>query len=582
MRALLLLMIVALGACAQKPIVKEPNARDATIALGDAMMAQPEEAKTQHLPNQELEAETLYQFLLAEIAGQRGNLGLSSQAYLEIAKKTRDPRIAKRAAEVAMFSRNYPLALEAASLWLELEPNSVAARQSVASVLVNSDDLKGALPHLAKLLAVEGNNASHGFLQINNILAKHSDKAAVLDAVRQLAQPYPKLPESHFAIAQAAYNASEHEMALSAIREASRLRPDWELAAVFQAQVLSRTSNGLAIEYLAKYLASHPKAQEARLNFARLLVADRNYTAARAEFQKLVSDFPDNADVVFAVALLSVQLKDYDAAGAQLKRAMELGFKDQDSIRLYLGQVAEEQEHHAEAKKWYSAVTPGKHFLEANSRYAGILAKQEGLPAGRMYLRALPAGNEQEKVQYIQAEAQLLRENNADQEAFQMLSHALEATPNHPDLLYDHAMAAERVDRLDVLEANLRTLIQLKPDYAHAFNALGYTLADRTNRLDEALQLIETALKLAPEDPFIMDSMGWVHYRRGNVDQGLQYLQRAFSSRPDPEIAAHLGEVLWVSGKRQEAQKIWREALKESPKNEVLLNTIKKFVAENL
>jgi tetratricopeptide (TPR) repeat protein len=578
MRALLLLFIVGLGACAQKPVVKEPDPRDA--ALSEALIAQSEAPMTENLPILDLEAETLYQFLLAEIAGQRGNLGLSSQAYLEIAQKTRDPRVAKRASEVAMFSRNYGVALEAASLWLELEPNSIAARQSVASVLVNSDDLKGALPHLARLLAVEGNNTGHGFLQINNIFAKHADKSAVLDAVKQLAQPYARLPEAQFAIAQAAHNAGEHEVALAAIREASRLRPDWELAAVFQAQLLSRTSNPLAIEYLAKYLASHPKAQEARLNFARLLVADRSYNAARAEFQKLMSDFPDNSDVVFAVALLSVQLKDYDSATQQLKRAMELGFKDQDSIRLYLGQVSEEQERHADAKKWYSAVAPGKHFLEANSRYAGIVAKQEGLPAGRMYLRSMPSNSEQEKVQYIQAEAQLLRDNNADQEAFQMLAHALENTPNHPDLLYDHAMAAERVDRLDVLESNLRKLIQMKPDYAHAFNALGYTLADRTNRLDEAQQLIETALQLAPEDPFIMDSMGWVHYRRGNVDQGLQFLQRAFSSRPDPEIAAHLGEVLWVSGKKREAQKIWREALKDSPKNEVLLNTIKKFVAD--
>lgn len=582
MRTLLLLIAFTLCACAQKPVVKQVDAKDSAAAVSEASTAQPADVNTDNLPRQELEAETLYQFLLSEIAGQRGNLALSSQGYLEIARKTRDPRVAKRAAEVATFSRNYAQALEAASLWLELEPNSVSARQSVASVLVNSDDLAGAQPHLAKLIAAEGKNAGHSFLQINSILAKHSDKTAVLQTVRQLAQPYRELPEAHFAIAQAAHNAGTHEAALASIREASRIKPDWELAAVFQAQLLSRTSNVIAAEYLAKYLATHPKAQEARLNFARLLVSDRNYDGARAQFQQLMSDFPENPDVAFAVALLSVQLKDYDAATVQLTRAMDLGFRDQDSVRLYLGQVSEEKERFDDAKNWYSKVAPGKHFLEANSRYAGILAEQEGLHSGRMYLRSLPSSSEQEKVQYIQAEAQLLRENNANQEAFVMLSHALENKPNHPDLLYDHAMAAEKVDRLDVLEGNLRKLIELKPDYAHAFNALGYTLADRTNRLDEALQLIETAFALAPDDPFIMDSMGWVQYRKGNVDQGLQYLQRAFSYRPDPEIAAHLGEVLWVSGKKQEAQKIWREALRESPKNEVLLNTIKRFVAENL
>ena len=576
MRAVFVTAIVALGACAQAPVVKERAPVEAQPVPIEAAHAR-EPVST--LPNFELETDTLYQFLLAEIAGQRGNLGLSSQAYLDIAKKTRDPRLAKRAAEVAMFSRNSQLAIEAAGLWLELEPNSLAARQNVASVLINADDISAALPHLAKLLAGEGKNTGSGFLQLNSLLAKHSDKEEILRAVQKLAQPYPELAEAHFAISQAAENAGDHELALSEIRQAAKLAPDWELAAVFEAQLLTRTSNALAIEHLATFLATHPKAPEARLNFARLLVTDRNYNAARAEFQKLMSDFPDNADVVFAVALLSVQLKDYDAAAVQLKRAMDLGFKDPDSIKLYLGQVAEEQERLAEARQWYMSVAPGKHFLEANTRYAGLITKQDGLSAGRMHLRQLNASNEQEKVQYIQAEAQLLRDNNANHEAFQMLAHALENRPNHPDLLYDHAMAAEKVDRLDVLESNLRTLISLKPDYAHAFNALGYTLADRTNRLDEALQLIETALELSPEDPFIMDSMGWVQYRKGNVDQGLRYLQRAFSSRPDPEIAAHLGEVLWVSGKRDEAQKIWREALQDSPKNEILLNTIKKFVA---
>jgi tetratricopeptide (TPR) repeat protein len=576
MRAVLLTTIVALGACAQAPVVKETAPAEVKPAPVEAAR-QKEPAIT--LPNFELETDTLYQFLLAEIAGQRGNLSLSSQSYLDMAKKTRDPRLAKRAAEVAMFSRNSELAVEAASLWLELEPDSLAARQNVAAVLINADDIGAALPHLAKLLAGDGRNTAHGFLQLNSLLARHPDKEEILQAVTKLAQPYPELAEAHFAVSQAAQNAGEYELALSEIRQAAKLAPDSELAAIFEAQLLSRTSNALAIEHLAKFLASHPKAPEARLNFARLLVADRNYNAARAEFQKLMSDFPDNADVVFAVALLSVQLKDYDAAAIQLKRAMDLGFKDQDSIKLYLGQVAEEQERLAEARQWYMSVSPGKHFLEANTRYAGLITKQDGLPAGRMHLRQLTASNEQEKVQYIQAEAQLLRDNNANHEAFQMLAHALENRPNHPDLLYDHAMAAEKVDRLDILESNLRTLIALKPDYAHAFNALGYTLADRTNRLDEALELIETALELAPEDPFIMDSMGWVQYRKGNVDQGLHYLQRAFSSRPDPEIAAHLGEVLWVSGKRDEAQKIWREALQDSPKNEVLLNTIKKFVA---
>ncbi len=313
-----------------------------------------------------------------------------------------------------------------------------------------------------------------------------------------------------------------------------------------------------------------------RLNYARLLVTDKKYPDARAQFQALLQEFPNNPDVTLAVGLLSLQLNDYDAAEAQLLRALETNYKDPDAVRFYLGQANEERKRLDEALRWYGSIDAGEQYVPARARYAGILAKQGNLPAARKYLQD-SARNPQQLLQFTQAEAQLLRDAADYRGAFDVLGQALEKNPNSTELLYDHAMAAEKVDRIDVLEANLRKVIQVKPDHAHAYNALGYTLADRNTRLQEAYTLIEQALKLAPEDPFIMDSMGWVLYRMGQNDAAITFLKRAFELRPDAEIAAHLGEVLWAAGQRDEARTVWSGALKDHPGNELLLATVKKF-----
>jgi tetratricopeptide (TPR) repeat protein len=274
-----------------------------------------------------------------------------------------------------------------------------------------------------------------------------------------------------------------------------------------------------------------------------------------------------------------MQANDYDAAEAQLRRLLELNYKDPDVARFYLGQLNEERKRFDEALKWYGSVAQGEQFINAQARYAGVLAKQGRLPEARKHLQQMGGtGNNMQRVQLMQAEAQLLREASAYQEAFELLGQALVWMPNSPDLLYDRAMAAEKVDRLDILEGDLKKLIKIRPDHAHAYNALGYTLADRNQRVQEAHKLIETALKLSPDDPFIQDSMGWVLYRMGRNREGLDYLERAFKQRPDPEIAAHFGEVLWAVGRRDEARKVWAESLKDHPNNETLQGTVKRFL----
>jgi tetratricopeptide (TPR) repeat protein len=227
---------------------------------------------------------------------------------------------------------------------------------------------------------------------------------------------------------------------------------------------------------------------------------------------------------------------------------------------------------------WYSQVGEGEQYIAAQARYAFLLGRDNKLAEAREYLQNVKVQSDEQRAVLIQAEAQLLREARNYRESYDLLAGALERLPENADLIYDSALAAEKLDKLDVVETNLRKLIKLKPDHAQAYNALGYTLADRTDRYVEAKQYIEKALALAPEDPFILDSMGWVYFRMGDHQEGLTYLERAYKTRADPEIAAHLGELLWVKGRQSDAEKLWRESQKEHPENELLLDTMKRFL----
>jgi tetratricopeptide (TPR) repeat protein len=576
--ALLLIFVLALAGCVAEPLPETAGTDVPAPLLHPRVVVRPQE-QPQTLPQQELTPSIFLKFMVAEIALQRGQQSVAVQTYLDLAYETKDPRIAQRAAIVAWNAHATSQALEAATLWLQVDPDSAQARQVLATLLIGQSQLADARPLMEKLLAENQTNSGAVFLWLNTLLARYPDKAAALQFVQQLATPYGTVPEAHYAVARAAWNAERSGIALTEVRSALKLRPDWEQAALFQGQMLQHSSDDAALAYFREYLAANPRAVDLRLSYARLLVNAQKFDEARGEFQKLLQEFPENAQVSMAVALLSLQLRDYDAAETQLKHVLDTDYKDPELARFYLGQLAEERKRYDEALKWYASITSGDQYVPAQARYASTLVKQGNLPEARKYLRKLQtqAASEDQRVQLVQAEAQLLSDVNQYGEAYEVLDRALQKAPDSTDLLYDHAMIAEKLDRMDVLEANLRRVIQIKPDYAHAYNALGYTFADRNTRLPEAYDLIEQALKLAPDDPFIIDSMGWVLYRMGKNDESLGYLKRAFDLRPDPEIAAHLGEVLWSAGQHDEARKVWNMALKDDPDNTVLLATVKKF-----
>jgi tetratricopeptide (TPR) repeat protein len=527
-------------------------------------------------PTTKIKPEYIFKYLLGEIAGQRGDPSLACQLFLDLAEDTLDPRLAERAAKVAAYANQPGIALRAARLWAKLAPSSIEAQQAASQMLIASGNLQAAKPHIQQLLTKEDTRAN-AFLYLNSLLANQRDKTEVLEAITEFAAPYPKLAEAHFAIAQAAWFANKPELATKALMTASKLRPDWEPAAQMQGQILLKESPEKAITFYKDFLRKNPKANEVRLSYAKLLVNQKRFSDAKPEFVKLVDASNNNADINAVVGLLSLESQDYAMADKYFQQALNTGYKDPDQVNFYLGRSAEKQKLDAKALDFYNTIKPGDRYLDGRIAAAGVLARIKSADAAIQMLDEVDDLTPEQQLIVIQTEASLLSQAKRNQESFDLMQKAADNNPTAVGIIYDHAMAAERIGKLDVMETQLRKLIQLKPDYAPAYNALGYSFADRNVNLEEAKTLIETAVKLQPNDHYMLDSLGWVHYRLGNLALAVDYLKQAYQMQADPEIAAHLGEVLWKQGQQEEAKKVWGNALKEFPDNDTLVSTAKKF-----
>ena len=521
--------------------------------------------------------QNVFQVLLAEIALQRGNLDLAAKAYSDLALRTRDPKVLERTVEIAGFSRRFDLAIDAAKLWLDVEPSSVRAQQMLTSVLIMSNKLDELAPSLTRSLENDKESLANNLLGLNRLFARNKDRLAVFLLIDKVCRPFVDMPEAHYAVAMAAASASMYERAGTEVQRALELRPDWDVAALLQAQVMTQTSVPDAIAFMQGYLERHPDSPDMRLHLARVLVNEKRYDEARTHFAELLKAYPDRAEVVYPVALLALQQNDRDLAEQQLRHLATLNIQDKGLAYYYLGQIAEDRGKGDEALAFYALVGPGEHYVTSQLRSAYLLGEQGKLDEARKLLIAAKAVAPAQATQIAIAEAGLLRKAGQNKAAFDLLDKRLKEKPDDPDLLYESALLAERVGKVEVMERRLRRLIELKPDSAQAYNALGYSFAERKTRLAEARKLIEKALQYAPDDTFILDSMGWVLYRQGDLAGALRELERAYSLRDDPEIAAHLGEVLSAAGRKDEARKLLREALEKYPKNEPLREAVKKF-----
>ncbi len=565
-------MIVAMtalvGGCAMTP--SKPAAHHA---------AQEQEEQDANLPKVELTPDILYDILLGEFAGQRGDLETAVSALSRAARNTRDPRLAERATHAALYAKDYEAATVTARLWVELRPESLKSRQTLATVLLERNEPLEAQVHLEKVLQLASANKDFDrvILRIAGLLSRQSNRPAAFTVMESLALQHPENPQVFLALAHLGVRAGDLERAQPAIDQALSLKPDWEEAALYKARILiGRNETEAVQQFYEAYLDEHAGASKLRLNYARFLVDHKQWQLAHKQFKHVVRDAPDDAEAIFAVGLLSVQAERYKEAEKYLQMNLKLQ-PENDQARLYLGQVAEKRNNFANAAKWYGQVRDTKHYFEAQTRLGIMIARQGHLDEARKHLHEIDTENEKQKVQLILAEEQILREAKAYHEALKVLNVAINTLPEHTDLRYARALVAEKLDMIPLSESDLRTILKKDPKNVHALNALGYTLADRTDRLEEAKKLIEKALKQKPDDAFVLDSLGWVYYRMGDYQKAVELLNNALSMRNDAEISAHLGEVLWVIGERSEARSVWERALSRSPESESLQGVIKRF-----
>ncbi|MFN5510077.1 MAG: tetratricopeptide repeat protein [Burkholderiales bacterium] len=538
-------------------------------------------------PAVELTSRILFQVIAADLALQRGEIRAGWSTYLTLARQTRDPRLAKRATEVALGARAVNEATESARLWLELSPGSANAAQILETLLLASAKPESAEPLVSARLARarQSGDLPEAYAQLQRHLSRSTDAAAAWRLVQRLSGPDLGVPQARLTRAALASAAGEAIAVQSEIREALRLAPADPQVAVSAARLLASRaeSRDQSLAILDRALEQDPRNVDALDLKARVLVALGRDIQALQVFARALEIAPKEPSLLLAAAQLAQQLRRGAEARGYADAYLALPGNDRrerEQAILLRARIAEDEGRTDEALRWLEQVSRGPLHLSALTRRATLLVRRGQLEQATALFRAESADSDDERVRLISAEAAALREGGQQQRAFEVLDQALNALPDRIDLLYDHGMAAERIDRIDLMERSMRRVIALKPDHAHAHNALGYTLADRNQRLEEARALIARAVELSPDDGHILDSMGWVLFRLKDLRGALEWLQKAWALSPDTEIGAHLGEVLWVAGRRSEALEIWRIARGREPDNKTLAETLQRLGAQ--
>lgn len=548
----------------------------------EAQAARQKAEEEARLPKVEMTPVMLDQLLKAEFAFRNGDWQGPYLTVLSLAQQTRDPRLARRAAEMAVAAKQADDTLAAVRLWYRLDPESDEATQYFVGMVVTSEKIAELEPVFEERLR-EAPAARRGVLmfQVQQLLGRAKDKDAALAMLERLIEPYDKMMEARIVRAQIALVRGDKALARTYAQSALAAKPDAEIALLMLAQVTDDEAQVVAM--MEKFLKSHPKANDVRAAYARVLVNRKDYPAARREFEALLKVQPDNAATLYALGILSTQTDDARGAETYFTRFVDVlgrnpnDERDPSRALLILSQLAEERGDLAGALLWLNKVpenTDEQTRFSAQLRRAHLTGKGGDLAAARALLAEVKPTEPERQAQLMAADAQLLRQANQLPQAYAVMEAAAQRFPKNPDLLYDFALLAEKMGKVDVMEAQLREVMAQAPDNHHAYNALGYSLAERNVRLQEAYGLIAKALEMAPDDPFIMDSMGWIHYRMGNLTEAEKFLRRAYGVRKDAEIGIHLGEVLWQKGDKSAAQALWRDARAKDPQNEELRETL--------
>ncbi len=563
------LSTVLLAACAGHVAVPE----QAGMATAEPP-AQPTKSIERPIPQ-----DSVYPLLLAEFALRRHAYDTALDNYLEQARILGDPGVARHTTRLAQYSRRNAEALEAVQLWLDLEPDNVEANNTAGTLLANQHRPLESLPHLA-VVARSGAQANFPLvLQGFNDLSPEQ-RASLVAEINALAKEFPRDPALLLTQALVHTEFKQYPQALDKLGTLLEVEPYQHQALLLEARVRIASDSPAPFAHIEEALEVSPEDSRLRLEYARLLT-NTDMTAARNQFEILSARNPEDADLLLSLALINREIGDDLAARAYLRQLLELNSR-RNEAHYYLGRIAEDREDLKEAVFQYQQVGDSRHFLSANQRLGQILVEAGQLDQSRAWFAAQRQSLPTRSEQLYNLEADILRSADQLEAAGSVLTSGLEAFPDSSLLRYARAMLGEQLGDLALLESDLRALLARDPNNATALNALGYTLADRTDRTDEAYDLISRALELDPQEPAILDSMGWVLFRMGEYEKAIDYLQRAYTAFPDPEVASHLGEALWTSGRREEALDVWRDALLDEPDHPILRDTLERLGVEEL
>ena len=556
---------------------KKQAAKDAKSSKSRLVKLKQDKSETKPESKAELTDEILFYILSAEIAAQRGQIARSAELYTKAAEITRDPRVAQQATRTAYYARDDKRAIAAARLWNELEPENLEARQVLAALLVRVGKTEAAAKHFEYVLRNGKHSERQGFLLITSLLSKEKDKEAAFAVMEKLIANRKNNPNALYAYSHLAFLVSRLDDAARKIKKVIKLQPEWTEAYILQSNIFVRQGyKAHAIEVLRQAVKEYSSNTKLRMFYARNLVDAKQFDAAAEQFTVLTDDESLQHEARYALGLLTLQMnkpKEAEEHFAKLledkKRIYESGY--------YLAQSYELQNELDKAINAYKKVSDNQYGFESGLRIALLLAKQGHLIEARRRLQNISPDSLDKELRVYLTEGEILNSAKQYEEAVKLYTEALQQLTDNNRLLYARALTAEKIGQIDLAVSDLTSIVKREPENAQALNALGYTLVDKTKQLERGLGYIKKALKLEPEDPAIHDSMGWAYYRLGQYDEALKYLRLAFEKLKDAEVAAHLGEVLWVAGEREAAKEIWNTALEQAPNDDLLLNVIQKY-----
>ena len=524
-----------------------------------------------------LTPDIIYNILVGEIALQRQDLASAYTHQMKGAALAHDAVAAERATRIALYQRNYADAQVAVKRWIQFAPEDAQARQMAVMLYIQLKDYAAALQHLESLVQLREDEGKDGFAYAIAAVTSGGDRPQAVKLMQSLASNYQGNSRASYAVALTAVLAQQFDLAEREARHSIQVQPDMDKAYILLSRIyMERKDSAEAMRVMQDALNALPDSTVIHSAYARLLVDLDKPELAYKQFQQLAKLMPDDADVQFSLGVLALQLERHAQAEDHFNKLIKAG-KRVDDASFYIGRIREMDDKTEAAIDWYGRVKQGRYQFDAQVRTAGLMAEQGDLQQARSMLSALRTSMPKRSVDLYIMEGELLRKYSTNEAVVELYNTALQAYPDNLDLLYARALSASAQGRVDILERDIRTILKQKPDHADALNALGYTLADQTKRYQEAFGYIKKALAIKPDSPAILDSMGWVQYRMGNNQEALRYLRRAFDKEPDAEIAAHLMELLWITGQKEEAQKILQGALKKTPDNKHLQQAIKRL-----